>query len=91
MATASPASFARPPRPQQQQTDPENRGSMLRASILESALELGVGSNRTVANWIFNPADQVIEEEEDHEVRSTCFNPFPPLVERCMRTGCCLS
>ena len=55
--------FARPPRPVDQQ-NPENRGSLLRASIRESARELGVGSNRTVANWIFNPVD---EENEDKE------------------------
>ena len=64
--TASP--FARPPRPVDQQ-NPENRGSLLRASILESALELGVGSNRTVANWIFNPVDEENEEDES-QVRS---------------------
>ncbi|RPD58223.1 hypothetical protein L226DRAFT_536804 [Lentinus tigrinus ALCF2SS1-7] len=61
--------FARPPRPEQQQ-NPENRGSLLRASILESALELGVGSSRTVANWIFNPVDEVEEEEENQGVIS---------------------
>ena len=65
--TTSP--FARPPRPATDQQNPENRGSLLRASILESALELGVGSNRTVANWIFNPVDEENEEEES-QVRS---------------------
>ncbi|TFK94537.1 hypothetical protein K466DRAFT_476317 [Polyporus arcularius HHB13444] len=58
----------RPPRPDQQ--DSENRGSLLRASILESALELGVGSNRTVANWIFNPVDEEDEEEENQDILS---------------------
>ena len=62
MLPASPATFARPQRAEQAQ--PENRGSMLRASILESALELGVGSNRTVANWIFNPVEEGDEEEK---------------------------
>ncbi|KAI0643238.1 hypothetical protein C8Q79DRAFT_915750 [Trametes meyenii] len=58
---ASPTPFARP-----QRVDPntENRGSGLRASILESALELGVGTNRTVANWIFNP----VPEDDEGEV-----------------------
>ena len=70
MASASPASFARPQRPQQQQNDPENRGSMLRASILESALELGVGSSRTVANWMFNPVGEVLEEEEEEKEKN---------------------
>lgn len=62
---ASPASFARP---QRLDTNAENRGSGLRASILESALELGLGSNRTVANWMFNPVEEV-DEENDTEVR----------------------
>ena len=57
----APASFARPKRVEQ--VEPENRSSMLRASILESALELGVGSSRTVANWIFNPVAEADEEE----------------------------
>ncbi|KAI0821715.1 hypothetical protein BC628DRAFT_1341179 [Trametes gibbosa] len=60
---ALPSSFARPHR-----VDPnaENRGSGVRASILESALELGLGTNRTVANWMFNP----VEEEEDEELEN---------------------
>ena len=40
----------------------EKRESMLRASILDTALELGVGTSSTVAHWIFNPVD---EAEED--------------------------
>ncbi|KAI0349383.1 hypothetical protein OH77DRAFT_1432121 [Trametes cingulata] len=61
---ASPAPFARP-----QRVDPnsENRGSGLRASILESALELGVGTSRTVAQWMFNPLDEVVEEDDGNE------------------------
>lgn len=73
MNSSGPASspFARPPRPPRpDQQDPENRGSLLRASILESALELGVASNRTVANWIFNPVDEE-DEEEENQVRQT--------------------
>ncbi|KAI0764160.1 hypothetical protein BD413DRAFT_194734 [Trametes elegans] len=64
---SSPTPFARP-----QRVDPntENRGSGLRASILESALELGVGSNRTVANWIFNPVQEADEEDEVEDVNS---------------------
>ena len=41
----------------------ESRDSVLRASILESALELGVATNRTVANWIFNPVEDLKIEE----------------------------
>ncbi|KAI0692682.1 hypothetical protein C8T65DRAFT_745034 [Cerioporus squamosus] len=73
MNSSSPASspFARPPRPPRpEQQNPGDRGSLLRASILESALELGVGSNRTVANWIFNPVDEEDEEEENQGVLS---------------------
>ncbi|PCH34765.1 hypothetical protein WOLCODRAFT_27443 [Wolfiporia cocos MD-104 SS10] len=45
----------------------ESRDSGLRASILESALQLGVGSNCTVTKWMFNP---VAEEEEDADSES---------------------
>ncbi|TFK51288.1 hypothetical protein OE88DRAFT_1527669 [Heliocybe sulcata] len=42
-----------------------NRDSnMVRASILNTALELGVGRNRTVTNWMFNGIDEEDEEEE---------------------------
>ena len=64
----APRSFARPQRADQ---STESRSSVLRASILESALELGVGTNRTVANWIFNAVDE--EEEDETEVRCLCF------------------
>ena len=47
----------------------EKRESTLRASILDTALELGVGTSSTVANWIFNP----VNEEEDTEVRPRSF------------------
>lgn len=42
----------------------EKRESMLRASILDTALELGVGSSSTVANWIFNPVNEADEDTE---------------------------
>ncbi|EPQ53110.1 hypothetical protein GLOTRDRAFT_122393 [Gloeophyllum trabeum ATCC 11539] len=42
-----------------------NRDSnMVRASILNTALELGVGRNKTVTNWMFNGIDEEDEEEE---------------------------
>ncbi|KZT66908.1 hypothetical protein DAEQUDRAFT_767586 [Daedalea quercina L-15889] len=40
----------------------ENRGSMLRASILESALELGVGNGGAVAKWMFSPVEEADED-----------------------------
>ncbi|KAL1943720.1 hypothetical protein VTO73DRAFT_4165 [Trametes versicolor] len=64
---ASPASFARP---QRVDNNAENRGSGLRASILESALELGFGSNRTVANWMFNPVAEEDEENDAEDINS---------------------
>ncbi|KAI8995233.1 hypothetical protein BD414DRAFT_478901 [Trametes punicea] len=63
----SPPPFARP---QRVDNNPENRTSGLRASILESALELGVGSSRTVANWIFNPVPEADEEGESENLTS---------------------
>ncbi|KAI1788606.1 hypothetical protein LXA43DRAFT_635663 [Ganoderma leucocontextum] len=58
MNSTNPAPSARP-----QRADAENRSSVLRASILESALELGVGNSRTVANWIFNAVEEGDEED----------------------------
>ena len=76
----APASFARPKRVEQ--AEPENRGSMLRASILESALELGVGSSRTVANWIFNPVAEADEEEAlDNEVSTPPATDLLPVLQ----------
>ena len=66
--------IARPP-------PPEKRESVLRASILDTALELGIGTNSTVANWIFNP---VTEGEEDLEVRTlTCLVPTSRIQSVC--------
>ena len=43
---------------------PSNRNSTaVRASVLQTALELGVAQNSTVANWIFN--NPLEEEPED--------------------------
>ncbi|OCH89970.1 hypothetical protein OBBRIDRAFT_835421 [Obba rivulosa] len=55
------------PRPQRERAD---RESGLRASILESALELGVGSSRTVANWIFNAVPEEGEEADEEDTIS---------------------
>lgn len=52
------------PRPSHKQVDNVSRDSnTLRASVLETALELGIGSNSLVADWMFNNA--VTEEEGD--------------------------
>ncbi|KAG6856006.1 hypothetical protein H0H87_008483 [Tephrocybe sp. NHM501043] len=39
----------------------------LRASVLDAALELGLGNNGTVANWMFNNS---LEEEDEEDQRS---------------------
>ena len=65
MNSTSPAPKARP----QRAPDPSaDRSSVLRASILESALELGIGNNGAVANWIFNTVEE--GDEEDNTVRA---------------------
>ncbi|GBE85865.1 predicted protein [Sparassis crispa] len=46
----------------------DNRESVLRTSILESALELGVGTSRTVTHWIFNPVEEVDEDAESDAI-----------------------
>lgn len=56
MSTPTP----RPPR--ERATD--SRESVLRASILESALELGVGSSCTVTKWMFSPVEEGNEDAE---------------------------
>lgn len=57
--------------------DTANRTSnALRASVLDVALELGIGNNNTVTNWMFNNS---LEEED--EVRET----------DSVRVVCCIS
>ncbi|CCL98480.1 uncharacterized protein FIBRA_00478 [Fibroporia radiculosa] len=57
-------SFTGPiPRPARERPA-ESRDSLLRASILESALQLGVGSNCTVTKWMFSPVEEADEEGE---------------------------
>ena len=62
------APLPRRPRERDQQVD--GRDSLLRASILDTALELGVGSSSTVANWIFNPV-----EDADGDVEVSASSP----------------
>ena len=49
----------------------EQRDSVLRASILDTALELGVGTNSAVEKWMFGTIGEVDEELE--EVRNKPF------------------
>lgn len=75
------AAVARPvnavPRPPKQVAvtaqaeDAPNRDSnALRASVLETALELGIGGNNSLANWMFT--NTLAEEEEEDEVTWIC-------------------
>lgn len=48
-------------------SEPNRDSRMVRASVLDVALELGIGGpNSTVANWMFN--NPVTEEDEEEEV-----------------------
>jgi hypothetical protein len=76
--TLSPSPLAPYPRtrrdPLSNTTGDMNRDSnALRASVLETALEIGFGANSTVADWIFN--NPIAEEEEPEEVASD--SPIP--------------
>jgi hypothetical protein len=68
------------PRPRARKRDSD---SVLRASVLDAAIELGIG-NKTVAKWMFSPLEEE-EEEEPEQVRSLHLslsfqsNPFPPI------------
>ncbi|KAF7303203.1 hypothetical protein MKEN_01284000 [Mycena kentingensis (nom. inval.)] len=67
------------PQPAQPSAEPVNRESnALRASVLDAALELGLG-NKTVANWMFNNALDEEEEEPDEEPQSRA--PLSPTSE----------
>ncbi|KAJ7510417.1 hypothetical protein B0H11DRAFT_1187899 [Mycena galericulata] len=49
--------------------EPVNRESnALRASVLDAALELGIGANGAVANWMFNNTLEEEDEEADEDV-----------------------
>jgi hypothetical protein len=47
-------------------SDANRESNALRASVLDAALQLGIGHNSTVTNWMFNNT----LEEEDEEVSS---------------------
>ena len=53
--------------------------NIVRASVLEAALELGVAHNSTVANWIFNSP----LTEESEELDDTPPEPEPAEEVRC--------
>ena len=58
------------PRPRARRRDSD---TVLRASVLDAAIELGIG-NKTVAKWMFSPVEEGDEEQEYEQVR-----PFPSL------------
>ena len=57
----------RVPRPRARRRDSD---TVLRASVLDAAIELGIG-NKTVAKWMFSPVEEGDEEEDElQQVRS---------------------
>ncbi|KAJ7056565.1 hypothetical protein C8F01DRAFT_1233686 [Mycena amicta] len=66
------------PTPVQAPSEPVNRESnALRASVLDAAMELGFGSNKTVANWMFsNTLDEEEEEEVEEDSHRTQLSPI---------------
>ena len=72
------------PRPRARKRDSD---AVLRASVLDAAIELGIG-NKTVAKWMFSPLEEGDEEEEPQQVRSLLLslpfqsNPFPTASRR---------
>ena len=63
MATSTNGHYSSPPSTASS-SDPIRDSRLVRASVLDAALELGIGGpNSTVANWIFN--NPVAEEDEE--------------------------
>jgi hypothetical protein len=63
------------PRPRYTPRRPSNAdrdSNALRASVLDAALELGIG-NKTVANWVFNSVDEADEQEEEEVTQIVLF------------------
>ena len=86
----SPAIFAtRPQRPREVVYNRDPNRDTLRASVLDVALELGIGTSRAVENLIF---DSVLEEEDEVEVSIFLHSSFYllsasiPYIPRCSRT-----
>lgn len=66
--------------------DPHRNSNLVRASVLETALELGFGQNSTVANWIFNnplseEAEDLLPEPEIQVKLHSELEPAPDVVE----------
>ena len=57
------------PRPRARRRDSD---TVLRASVLDAAIELGIG-NKTVAKWMFSPVEEGEEEDELEQVSSLSF------------------
>lgn len=69
--------IARPPAARKQEENASRDSSALRASVLDAALELGIGSSSLVADWMFN---NVVDEEDENEVCLSCVcYAFAPL------------
>ena len=83
----SPAIFAtRPQRPREVVSNRDPNRDTLRASVLDVALQLGIGSSRAVESLIF---DSVQEEDEVSVVLArhfSCFLPVYLYFPRCSRS-----
>ena len=53
--------------------------NLIRASVLDAALQLGLGANGNVAHWLFNPVSA--DDGDDQEV-SACSHPPPVSMNR---------
>lgn len=85
MASESPQVRRRPTR--NKLADSQRNSNLVRASVLETALELGFGQNSTVADWIFN--NPLSEEAEDLYLEpqaklDTKSEPAPYVPEVCL-------
>jgi len=78
----SSSSASPPPSPLSHSQNRHRDSNVLRASVLDAALLLGVGSSRTLQDWIFNTVDESDEvgeiDDEDAEVPVT---PECPSIE----------
>jgi hypothetical protein len=80
LAPSTPSLRPRPPRSHRPaETSNTDRQSGLRASVLETALEIGFGTNDTVARWIFNNPLAEAEEEEEEDVSIPYLRTHAPM------------
>ena len=74
-----PAAIKTPSPPPPEHVESNRQSNALRASVLDAALQLGIGNNNAVAKWMFTGEDL----EEDEEVRRGFW--YCPVIERVYR------